>query len=643
MKASRLWLGPLIVAGCTHWSSPPRALPEAHEHPDADAVILDDEVELRLGMDVAGNAIVDERRYVRELILREPATRLGRLSFAYDPAFEHLTALQARTIGSDGKEHRRSLGDARDVPILNGFAMYSDARALQLDLSPVSPGTVVEYRYTTRHTDWRFTQLQQTFEGRYPIRHVRLAVSRPREWQVAVVAMRDNVTVAAPPSAENSDGARLTTTWELRDVPALAPEPFSPSLGERALTVVVRPVHYRDARGDVDAPTDARQLSAHLYELTRAAASSSRVSELADEITLDVAPDAMARSRRLYEWVRDQISYCAIEIGVGGWQPHAADEVARLRYGDCKDKANLLHDLLAAVGITSDLTVLYAHDGLPARYEAIARRSNHAILRIHLPGKTLLVDPTASPVPFGRLPFSDQEADVLPLARDGAALEQAPSSRAADNGLVRELELTPSGDALTGSFSVVARGADADELRYQLSQVRTDEQWRPIAAASGLSRWRLANTRAEHRAPSDEPLVARGALQRDHAWAQSGLRVLRVADLLDSSVPALPRATRHSPIVFHVRRQSTDRVRLVLGSRVELTLPSPAVIERPFGRFEVQWRAEAGVLTATRTLTLDEHLFPAARYDALKQFFDEILAAEDRIVTIRSLEKGNSP
>jgi len=37
---------------------------------------------------------------------------------------------------------------------------------------------------------------------------------------------------------------------------------------------------------------------------------------------------------------------------------------------------------------------------------------------------------------------------------------------------------------------------------------------------------------------------------------------------------------------------------------------------------------------ATRTLVLSEHVFPASSYSDLKRFFDEILAAEARAVTI---------
>ena len=41
----------------------------------------------------------------------------------------------------------------------------------------------------------------------------------------------------------------------------------------------------------------------------------------------------------------------AIEIGVGGYQPHAAADIYKNGYGDCKDKATLLITMLGHIGL----------------------------------------------------------------------------------------------------------------------------------------------------------------------------------------------------------------------------------------------------------------------------------------------------
>jgi len=48
--------------------------------------------------------------------------------------------------------------------------------------------------------------------------------------------------------------------------------------------------------------------------------------------------------------------YVAIEIGIGGYQPHPASDIFSHRYGDCKDRPRLLSSMLLEAGIRSDMS-----------------------------------------------------------------------------------------------------------------------------------------------------------------------------------------------------------------------------------------------------------------------------------------------
>ena len=47
----------------------------------------------------------------------------------------------------------------------------------------------------------------------------------------------------------------------------------------------------------------------------------------------------------------DLMPVAAIELGIGGYQPHPAADVFHYRYGDCKDKHTLLEGLLDSIDI----------------------------------------------------------------------------------------------------------------------------------------------------------------------------------------------------------------------------------------------------------------------------------------------------
>ena len=56
------------------------------------------------------------------------------------------------------------------------------------------------------------------------------------------------------------------------------------------------------------------------------------------ELTAGIS-DPLKKMQVLASYVQQQIRYVAIEIGIGGLQPHPAADVFKHQYGDCKDKA----------------------------------------------------------------------------------------------------------------------------------------------------------------------------------------------------------------------------------------------------------------------------------------------------------------
>ena len=78
------------------------------------------------------------------------------------------------------------------------------------------------------------------------------------------------------------------------------------------------------------------------------------------------------------------IRYVGIEIGIGGLQPHTADDVFRNRYGDCKDKATLLRAMLENVGIHSTWVLVDTRRGF-VDPKVPSVDGNHAIAAIEIP------------------------------------------------------------------------------------------------------------------------------------------------------------------------------------------------------------------------------------------------------------------
>src|SRR5206468_12881899 len=103
------------------------------------------------------------------------------------------------------------------------------------------------------------------------------------------------------------------------------------------------------------APTPA--LQAKVRELTASASS-----------TID-------KMRALALFAQRDVRYVAIEIGIGGYQPHAAGEVFANRYGDCKDKVTALSAMLREIGVESYYVIVSTYRGVVDRQFASLERS----------------------------------------------------------------------------------------------------------------------------------------------------------------------------------------------------------------------------------------------------------------------------
>jgi len=91
--------------------------------------------------------------------------------------------------------------------------------------------------------------------------------------------------------------------------------------------------------------------------------------------------------------VQREIGYQAIEFGVRARRPAAARETLRRRYGDCKDHALLLHQVLRAAGIESHLALVNTGWRIQPEIPSLDQ-FNHMVVHVPLLAPGWLVDPT---------------------------------------------------------------------------------------------------------------------------------------------------------------------------------------------------------------------------------------------------------
>ncbi|MCU0699798.1 MAG: DUF3857 domain-containing protein [Myxococcaceae bacterium] len=623
----------LVLTSCA--ASFPRldlaALPKPADFPDAKYVVLLDEEHIRFqpGKGGKAEAIVTERWRAKVL----KPTELPPLVAFYDTEFTDIVSIAGRTISPEGVETPLDVSKAEDVPANSSSVLFSNSRVRAVRAPAVPVGGIFETEIVSRQRDIEPWVHRHVFGAASPVKASRVVVDVPTGWDVKWVALDANGPITLKPVREKLEGFGDRITFERVNVAVPADEPGAPPGALRLERLSLRLEQWTEqgvVRTSHDSPEALSRWIAPRYweraELTPELEATAR------SLVKDLGDDPTEKARVLYEYACRSIQYCAIEVGYGGWIPHAAKDVHAQRYGDCKDKATYLHALLKAVGIESSPTLIYSHDGWPRPFElpSLGANFNHAILAVHLPQGTVYADPTERAVPFGALPWNDAEATVLEVHPEGRPLRRTPGSSPDDNTETQRFELTLdlTGHA-AGRFSITSKGNQARPFKMRaLTGTGRLERW--VSGRLWLDNAEVTKVTLERVEDFGGETVVSGEL-KSRRLVSRGLGaagLLRLSAVLDQAHTVLE-ADRTTPwaSAFRWTRETQLVLRLPPGVTPS-TLPADVTVSGPFGHYTLTWKHEAGVITATRRFRLDQRVIEPKDVEASRAFHHRLNLAE---------------
>ena len=139
----------------------------------------------------------------------------------------------------------------------------------------------------------------------------------------------------------------------------------------------------------------------------------------------------------LYSYLKMNMRYVSIQLGIGGFKPFSARFVDEKKYGDCKALTNYMRSLLAVVGITSYPALINAgYNKFPADPLFPSSPFNHVILCVPNKNDTIWLECTSNNARTGFLGSFTENKHALLVTENGGILVKTPVSRAANNTLV---------------------------------------------------------------------------------------------------------------------------------------------------------------------------------------------------------------
>jgi hypothetical protein len=593
------------------------------------AIALDDEEILTVQPD--GKATVLKRRVIK--ILRPQGRGFATVVVPIDRD-RKLRSLHVWGVASDG--HPYTLRDNEIVEVGdNEYGMlYVDLHAKVARAPAADPGAVVAYEY--ERTERPYVQeYSWEFQDSIPTLHSVFELVLPPDWHYSVASRKGTGAITSQPAPGHY-------RWQLDRVPGVDLEdvPMAPEFEAMAGRLVVR--YSRDPQPS----GDDRWTAIGNWYTTLASPSAQATPDLADRAKELVAgqSDFTAKIQSIAGYMQRNIRYVGIEIGIGGYQPHSADDVYRNRYGDCKDKATLLRAMLESVGIHSTWVLVDHRRGfVDSNIPSIG--GDHVIAAIEVPagytnpvlqsvvtaknGKRYLIfDPTNQWIPIGQIPPNEQGAYGV-LSEGGqseliALPVMAPASDRIEHTIHAQLDAD---GGLEASVVEQRFGYSAERPRVTFTEGSQQQQrdYLEQRLRRDLNSISLEKVAAEHSTDLSTPIELDYSFHVANYARSAGDLLLVRPRILGSDAWSLPREPRTWPIDLSAVQTRSDHIDLSLppGYVVD-ELPDPVSLDTDFASYHSAVTADGATLHYTREYTVKQLQLDASRYEDLRKFTERV-------------------
>jgi uncharacterized protein DUF3857/transglutaminase superfamily protein len=617
------------------------ALPQ-HD-PDTDAVTLYSEVDVV----VAPNGKSRRTQRIVYRILRSEGARRAVVRVDFDGQ-SRITRMHGWSVPAEGKPYEVTEKDAVEsalIGVLHGELM-GDLRSKVLRIPAAVPGSTIGYEVEEEvqpHAlvdDW-------TFQDTIPVREAHYSLELPPGWSY-------KATWINHPEEPPTQSTATRWQWQVQDVKGIKPELQMPPMAAvegRLAVALAPPASYAESF------RTWRDLGAWYQGLTRerriaSADIKSKVAELTNSQNT-----MLGKIQALASFIQSDIRYVAIELGIGGLQPHSAQDVFAHRYGDCKDKVTLLSTMLKEIGIDSHYLIVNTTRGAVTDSTPVGLRFNHVIVAIELPrdmkdpsllatlthaklGRLLLFDPTDTYTPVGELAGSLQGGYGLLVSPEGGELVRIPVLPPDTNSIQRtaHLQLDESGH-LSGEVHEVWLGDPASEERSTLDlTTRETDRIRSIESvlAGSFPTFQLTRAAITNRQLASKPLEWTYSLEVDqYAKVTGSLLTVRPRVLGSMSTGLLEtKEPRRYDIEFAGPRRDTDLFEITLPEGYVVDdLPPPVDEEYPFAAYHSKTEAVGRTLRYARVFEMKSVSVPVARAGDLKELY-RIINNDERMPAV---------
>jgi hypothetical protein len=593
------------------------------------------------------------RTQVREAykILRPNGRHHGTLSVPSSLQTK-VKSLHGWCIPAQGKDYEVKDKDAIERSDSGGGGLISDVKYKILYIPAPDPGNIVGYEYEVEEQPI-FLQDIWYFQGTDPVRESHFSLQLPPGWEYKASWLNH-------PEVKPTQSGSNSWQWTVDDVKEIKRELLMPPMrgveGQMIVSFFTSSgIPALNANADWNAM--GKWYSSLIGE--RVDASAEIKQQVAALTASKITP--LQKMQAIAEFVQQDIRYVAIELGIGGIQPHSAADVFSHHYGDCKDKATLVRSMLREIGVESYHVVINAERGSVTGDMPAHDGFNHVITAIKLPdgltdpsliatmqhpklGRILFFDPTNELIPFGQIGGYLQDNYGLLVTPDGGELIELPQQPSGMNSIQRTAKLTlDTTGTLKGEVKEVRLGERASSERRRLRTVTKDtDRIKTIEEllASSLSSFHITHASLINPQQTDQPFGFDYSFESENYAKHAGnLLLVRPRVIGNKGLGFLEtKEPRKFPVEFEGPARDTDTFEITIPAGYAVDdLPPPVDADYSFASYHAKTVVNGNVVDYSRTFEVRELSVAVDKAEDLRKFYRTIASDERNTVVLKSV------
>ena len=379
------------------------AAAQATPNPEGFAsILLEQRLVYKVGEDRSAEDFVMQRIYITK---EDGVARWANFMLPQDPPAVTTKLEAARIIQPDGTS--TVFNPAKMPPATDCTSGLCGALTMVF-MPDAHAGCLIEIAYRTRHIlDASVPEFSEELpvQQDIPVLQTELQLQIPEKMGLHFKLRNSD----QKPTDTVAEGLR-TLTWKLGEVSAYESLPYDPPAHDFVTTLDITSLASWDA------------FAAWYRRLTHGSDEQDPDVKAKAEDLAAGATSRLDKIRKAYEFV-SALRYVAIEFGINGIRPRTPAIVLQNRYGDCKDKANLLIALLTDMGIDGRFCLLNRGSSTDVSFPSW--QFNHAIAYVpKAPADgqpdDLWLDTTDSTAPFPTLSPGDIGRSALVFNKDSS-------------------------------------------------------------------------------------------------------------------------------------------------------------------------------------------------------------------------------